>query len=200
LTNKKLYIIRHGETAYNKLGIVQGSGIDAPLNETGKKQALLFYERNKYIGFDKIYTSTLLRAQQSVTHFLNDGIPHIAHSGLNEISWGEKEGHEMVSDKDSYYKELLKQWQSGNLSFRIKGGESPLDVAERQKIALQTILADSASTILICMHGRAMRILLSGMLNTPLHKMDNYHHSNLCMYVLTWDSTKFILEKANIAL
>ena len=34
---KWIYIIRHGETDYNKAGMVQGSGIDSDLNDLGRK-------------------------------------------------------------------------------------------------------------------------------------------------------------------
>ncbi len=34
-----LFLVRHGETDYNRQGIVQGRGIDVPLNELGRRQA-----------------------------------------------------------------------------------------------------------------------------------------------------------------
>ena len=39
---KDIYLIRHGETDYNRMGVVQGSGIDADLNELGNRQAQAF--------------------------------------------------------------------------------------------------------------------------------------------------------------
>ena len=39
---KRIIIVRHGETAYNALGIVQGRGINAELNEKGWLQARKF--------------------------------------------------------------------------------------------------------------------------------------------------------------
>jgi bisphosphoglycerate-dependent phosphoglycerate mutase len=39
---KDIYLIRHGETDYNRLGVVQGSGIDADLNDLGRRQAQAF--------------------------------------------------------------------------------------------------------------------------------------------------------------
>ena len=41
---KDIYLIRHGETDYNRLGVVQGSGIDADLNELGQRQAKAFFD------------------------------------------------------------------------------------------------------------------------------------------------------------
>lgn len=56
---KDIYLIRHGETAYNRLGMVQGSGIDSDLNALGQQQAQSFFEYYKDLNFDKIYTSKL---------------------------------------------------------------------------------------------------------------------------------------------
>ena len=40
----KLHIIRHAETEYNKLGIIQGSEVDSGLNDLGLRQSELFYD------------------------------------------------------------------------------------------------------------------------------------------------------------
>ncbi|MBE7179132.1 MAG: histidine phosphatase family protein, partial [Mucilaginibacter polytrichastri] len=71
---KTLYIIRHGETELNKKGIVQGRGINASLNETGKRQAREFFEAYQDVPFDRIYTSTLQRTHQTVQHFIDKGL------------------------------------------------------------------------------------------------------------------------------
>lgn len=66
---KTIYIIRHGETDYNKQGIIQGGGIDSSLNELGRRQAQQFYQAYHHIQFDRIYTSELKRTHQSVAPF-----------------------------------------------------------------------------------------------------------------------------------
>ncbi|MEY2794111.1 MAG: hypothetical protein RJA76_2103, partial [Bacteroidota bacterium] len=95
---KDIYLIRHGETAYNRLGMVQGSGIDSDLNALGQQQAQSFFEYYKDLNFDKIYTSKLKRTHQSVQGFINNGIAWEQHEGLNEISWGNKEGKESTEE------------------------------------------------------------------------------------------------------
>ena len=42
-TKKTIYLIRHGETDFNRQGIVQGSGVDSDLNELGLAQAEAFF-------------------------------------------------------------------------------------------------------------------------------------------------------------
>lgn len=187
MRSKTIYLIRHGQTEYNRKGIVQGSGIDAPLNETGWKQAKAFYEAYCEIPFQKVYTSVLQRSIQSVNSFLDDGLPHVRLEGLNEINWGEKEGKVANAEDHEYYTYIIDSWKKGKLDQAITGGESPLMVLERQKPALEAILADGDDPVLVCMHGRAMRIFLSLMMEDDLSKMDQYKHANLCLYVLEYD-------------
>lgn len=197
---KKIYLIRHGETDFNLQGIVQGSGIDSSLNERGRAQALAFYNHYKDIKFDKIYTSKLRRTTESVVDFIKSGIPVESLSGLNEISWGEKEGQKITPEEDEYYHWMLAQWRLGKTSERIAGGESPEDVILRQKLAVDYIMRNkSESTILICMHGRAIRILLCHLLHYPLKSMDLFEHQNLCLYVLNHTGSLFSIEQYNDA-
>jgi probable phosphoglycerate mutase len=197
LKSKKIYLIRHGQTDYNLRGIVQGSGIDAPLNDTGSAQAAAFYKAYCQTNFDKVYTSTLQRAIQSVGGFIKDGLPHEQLAGLNEISWGDREGVEITPEADAYYHQVILKWQQGNTSLPIDGGESPDMVMMRQKEAMSHILAGPEENLLICMHGRAMRILLCLLLKYPLQFMDEFEHSNLCLYKLNYTGNTFNIDWHN---
>lgn len=197
---KEIYLIRHGETEFNKLGIVQGSGVDSELNETGRIQSLAFFKKYSHIPFQKIYTSALIRTHQTVEHFLKLGIEQVILPELNEISWGEKEGRLPNSIDNAYYAVLLENWQKGHTHLAATGGESPEIVADRQKIALNVILANSdENLILIAMHGRAMRILLAQISNLPLSAMDNFPHLNTCLYKMTYhyETESFEIEISN---
>jgi broad specificity phosphatase PhoE len=198
LSIKKIYLIRHGQTDFNLRSIVQGSGIDASLNETGRAQANLFYEAYKNHSFNKVYTSTLKRSIESVSGFIADGLVHESLNGLNEINWGTREGMVITPEEDAYYHWVLKEWQKGNTTLRIEGGESPQDVFERQEEAFNTIMKKTdEEQILICMHGRAMRILLCRMLNYPLMCMDLFEHQNLCLYQLDFTGSMFTVRLFN---
>jgi broad specificity phosphatase PhoE len=198
LSIKKIYIIRHGQTDFNLQGIVQGSGVDSSLNQTGRAQARAFFEMYKDVTFDKIYTSLLRRTAESVKDFIGLGIPHEKLEGLNEISWGTNEGQKITPEEDAYYHWMLKQWQNGNTAERIKGGESPEDVVLRQREAIDQFMSnEEEKTILICMHGRAMRILLCQLLNYPLKSMDMFEHQNLCLYQLDFTGSMFAIKKHN---
>ena len=198
MTEKLIYLIRHGQTDYNKQGIVQGGGIDSDLNEMGRQQAKAFYDVYNSIHFDKIYTSALKRTHQSVQQFLEKNIPWEILPGLNEINWGTREGQKITPQEDAYYHWVLQQWRDGNDNLRIEGGESPIDVQKRQLVELKKIIShEDEKTILICMHGRAMRILLCTILNRPLKEMDSFEHENLCLYKLSYKNDAFKSDLLN---
>jgi probable phosphoglycerate mutase len=196
---KKIYLVRHGETDFNKFGIAQGSGVDSDLNETGHQQANAFFEAYKHIPFEKVYTSTLKRTHQSIHKFIHElKIPHIITPSLDEMSWGYKEGRKTTPEEEMEYIQVLERWGMGDLNIRFPGGETPLEVAERQKDFIEKVLKNTEEKlILVCSHGRALKILLCQLLNYPLSEMEFFLHTNLCLYELTYTGSMFIVNKAN---
>lgn len=180
------------------MGMVQGSGINAPLNETGEKQAEAFYQAYKDLKFDKIYVSNLIRTEQSVQKFIDAGTPYEVLSDLREISWGIQEGVAFTAETSTIYQQTAKAWRSGNIDARIEGGETPEEVARRQKKAFEYILSQpNEESILICTHGRAMRILFCWMLNYPLSHMDNFGHTNTGLYVVIYNDGQYRIDLLN---
>jgi len=196
---KTIYLTRHGETEFNRLGIVQGSGVDSELNETGRKQAELFYKNFKDINFDRVYTSTLQRTYQSVQRFIEEKkIPHTSFAGLDEIKWGIYEGKPSTPEQKGVYLEMVREWQKGNLEHSIPGGENPLELQARQKPVLEKILSKTEEQqILVCMHGRALRSFLCLMMDEPLSNMDKFHHRNLGLYIMEFKDNRFKIVKEN---
>lgn len=198
MINKELYIIRHGQTDHNLKGIVQGKGVNLPLNELGRRQAQAFFEAYKQVPFDAIYTSTLLRAQQTIYPFRDLGLNSIALPELDEISWGEMEGTHVVMENSDVFKHLINEWRAGNIDAKPSGGESPRELQDRQKRFIKQLLNTPEKIILISMHGRAIRSLLCTLTNTPLSKMEDFPHVNLTLYkVNLLYSGIFEIEKFN---
>lgn len=177
---------------------MQGSGIDSSLNNQGRLQAKAFFDYYRAVPFDKIYTSMLKRTVETMRPFISAGFPYESLGGLNEISWGTKEGQKITPEEDAYYHWMLRQWQEGKTDLRIEGGESPEDVTLRQRPAIEHISSKTEEkTVLVCMHGRAIRILLCNLLNYPLRSMDLFEHQNLCLYLLNYTGTMYSVQKFN---
>ncbi len=168
------------------------------MNETGKKQARQFFEAFGNEPFDKIYVSELQRTLQSVKLFVEAGVSYEKLKGLNEISWGSQEGKPFSEQSSQLYHETVTGWRNGNLDLNVGGGESPNQVMTRQKEAIDHILTqENEKYVLICMHGRAMRIMLSWMLGYGLEHMDQFEHTNLGLYELTHTGTMFRVDRFN---
>ncbi len=194
LKPKKIYLIRHGQTGHNHRGIVQGRYVNSRLSKKGFEQARAFYEAYRHIPFQKIYTSTLQRTVQTVQLFLDEGVPHEMLPGLDEISWGKSEGLFVNGSNNKEYSEVIEAWKEGRLDLKLEGGESPLEVRRRQEKAIRYIISQPEELVLVCMHGRAMRIMLSWLTGVPLKDMDNFDHDNLSLYILSYNGEKFSIE------
>jgi probable phosphoglycerate mutase len=113
------------------------------------------------------------------------------HSGLNEICWGKYEGQQITHTAAGYFEDLFGRWRAGETDIPIGGGgESPLDVALRQEPVIDVIFSrPDEERILICMHGRAMRILLCQLMDLPLSEMETFKHQNLSLYHLRFEES-----------
>jgi broad specificity phosphatase PhoE len=193
---KELYIIRHGETDFNRQGIVQGRGVNSDLNALGVAQGEAFYEHYKHIPFDKVYTSSLKRTHQTVRKFLDDQLPWQQLDGLDELSFGVWEGASNKGEWQSAYADVNACWLAGDCDRAFENGESPNQAAARLKAAMDTIVsASDEKTVLVCMHGRA--ILLCLLYETPLSNMTNYAHQNTGLYHVKYSHGKFEVLTVN---
>ena len=196
-----LYIIRHGETEYNRQGIVQGSGVDGDLNQMGRKQAHFFYRYYQHIHFDYIVTSVLKRTHQTVEPFLLRGSHKdwIKTADLNEISWGIHEGQKGSAEQHENYKRMMSDWGSEVYDSRIEGGESAAELKVRVQNALDSLRQPQfkGKNILLCTHGRTLLCLLTILKDIPLSKMHIFGHQNTCLYKVHLVDDEFIFELEN---
>ncbi len=196
--DKEIYIIRHGETELNKLGIVQGRGVNSDLNDTGRAQAAAFYERYKDIPFEKVYTSNLVRTHQTVKGFIDSGMPWEQLSGLDELAWGEWEGKPNDENAIAAFKAIMESWDSGDYDAHFAGGESPNQVMIRLAEAMEVIKShQDEKLVLVCMHGRAMRLLLCLLMKKPLSEMGDFPHLNTTLYRLQLTGDDFTIIDFN---
>lgn len=191
----KLYIIRHAETEYNRKGIIQGSEVDSDINDVGISQSNSFYEYYKNINFDKIYVSDLKRTFQTIRRFTEKGSSYEKLKEFNEISWGVNQGK---SDDLEDYARLIDTWLAGNLDNKFEEGESPNEMSVRLVKGFNKVLDDDHDTVLLCIHGRALRILLSKIIDNDLTKMDKYVHSNTGLYILEYKNGKYEILGSNL--
>lgn len=70
----KFYLIRHGETSWNREGKFQGR-VDVPLNDAGRELARITRECMPLVSYDRVYCSPLCRAVETAQILLEGRFP-----------------------------------------------------------------------------------------------------------------------------
>lgn len=197
MKQKEVYIIRHGETEYNRLGIVQGSGVDASLNEKGRQQGRLFYEKYRHVPFDAVLTSKLKRTKETVADFIDAGLPHSSYAEINEMSWGAHEGKKSTPEMIAEYQSVKDGWGLGEIDARIGGGESAREMGDRLLNFITYLRQRPEDCLLVCSHGRAMCGLVTLMKGLPIDRMNAFRHSNTGLWLAEQKELVFHFQLEN---
>ncbi len=158
-----IYLLRHGETDWNKKRLLQGH-TDTLLNETGRQQVEETARKLAELGIrvDAIITSPLKRAKESariaarVLGFSQEKI--VVEELLIERGFGDGEGMLLAEMKERYPKQ------------DCPGMESHEALVARAGLALQTITErfSDAERILLAAHGAILFALLEAASEEPI--------------------------------
>ena len=165
-----VYLIRHGQTAWNKEEIFRGR-TDVPLNEIGLREAELAGEYLKDKEIHVIYSSPLSRAWQTaqkIAQFHNLEVQPL--NGIIDMSFGRWEGHSLqeIQKNDG---ELYRQWREEPHRVRIPDGESLDEVRIRTMAALEEMIQlHPEKTLVLVSHRVITKVLICGILG-----IDNSH-------------------------
>ena len=155
----KLYIIRHGQTDWNRARLLQGR-TDIPLNEWGRRVAQLTKEGLKDVVFDMAFTSPLIRARETAELILEGrNIPIIDDDRLIEVNFGPYEGESFQLEDEN----LQNFFSKPEVYYSVDGSESIESVFERTATFLSELYKKQEcqnSTILVSTHGAALCGLL----------------------------------------
>lgn len=161
----KLYVVRHGQTDWNKEKRIQGMQ-DIGLNEEGKRQAKILSEVFKAFPISAVYCSTLKRAKQTAQEIANAfSHPVIENEHLHEKNMGSVEGL-LMTDYKKQFQDKLNEHLSLNFYERlfnkiVDDAESTIDLAERVLPALHSICQNHRGEhVVIVTHGWVIKLLL----------------------------------------
>ena len=166
----RLFIVRHGETAWNRESRFQGQR-DIELNETGLAQAGQAAERFRGYPFDAVVVSPLARAAvtgRKIYEASKCG-SFIVDEGFSEINHGDWEGR-LAADVERDYSSLLGQWRSAPHLVKMPGpgGETIADVQARALAALERTAFKFDGDVMLATHDAVIRVLLCSFVGAPL--------------------------------
>ncbi|MBN1285714.1 MAG: histidine phosphatase family protein [Anaerolineae bacterium] len=160
----KLYFARHGESEANLLHEFSNRGRKHGLTGKGRRQAEALARRLAGTAISHLYTSPLLRAEQTAAHLSEQcGVPYTVTDALREYDCGVLEGR---SDEESWvlYNKVLTDWiYHRDWKSRIEGGESFLDIKARFVPFIERLVQTpppGACDIVLVGHGGTYRCML----------------------------------------
>jgi len=177
-----LYCIRHGESTYNAEGRVQGQS-DVPLSALGQRQSEAVAAALAGNPVEAVYASPLRRAFETARPVAEAlGLKIHTDDRLKEIDVGIFQDRLRRELRDVYPDELAR-WSSGDLDYRIPGGESRRDLIDRGSEVIRSICASSHDRVAVVAHGRLLVLTLKALaglsLDSPPDSLENGSISTL---------------------
>jgi probable phosphoglycerate mutase len=159
---------------------------DAPLTDTGIRQAAAAAKRLASAGIDAIVTSPLQRAVQTAEEVASvTGIPVLADDGFRETDFGAWEGLTFAEVRERWPSEVT-AWLA-DPSVAPPGGESFTQVSERVTAALHRVLAERAGqTVLVVSHVTPIKTLVAAALLAPSLALYRMHLDVAALCEIDW--------------
>lgn len=160
-TSRRILLARHGQTAWNALGKLQGH-TDVPLDATGNQQAQSLARALQKERLTAVWTSDLCRARETgaiVAQMLGLGPPSV-DAGLRERGFGIFEG----LTRDECAAQHPESWRLSHTAGVAPAGGEPGELAiarmHQSLIRIAAALEDDAARALVISHGGIMRLWL----------------------------------------
>ncbi len=178
----RIYVARHGQTFWNAKRLFQGKS-DIELSPMGEEQARRLGERLKDEKFDAVYTSELVRTQQTARLALNNKEQAlIIDDNFSEIGFGIWEGAN-IDDLIANQPEQMEKFFHKPNEFNLEGMEKLEDFIGRVIKRFEELVSKHrGEQILIVAHGGVVSAL----------KYQYLHHD----LVQFWSSEPYIKPTA----
>lgn len=195
----RLYIIRHGETEWNRQKRLQGQS-DVALNEYGRQLARVTAGALSDVEFDLVYSSPLGRAHETAQILVGKrDVEIIKDDNLMEISFGVDEG--VPSEKLGEH--FTNFFFAPEKYVPSEGGETYEELCKRAETFLKERiypLRSTQKTVLIVAHGAMNKALMLNLKHIGIKDFwKGEFQKNCCVnvYELTGD-TLTVIEEARI--
>ncbi|MFM6847984.1 MAG: histidine phosphatase family protein [Terrabacter sp.] len=172
----RLFLVRHGQTHANVARQLDTAVPGLDLTDEGREQARALADRLGGEDLGAIYTSDLVRTQQTAAPLAELlGLEMVVLPGLREIQAGD---WEMTTEWQPYIDAVVR-WRE-DPAHTIPGGDSGAGFLQRYDDAIAKIAADGHESAVAVSHGAAMRVWCSASLGLPAdffdeRRLDNTH-------------------------
>lgn len=194
----KIYLVRHGETEWNKEYRLQGQS-DTRLNDYGRELAVITAEALKDIPFDVIFHSPLNRAEETAVILKRDRkIEMIADERLKEMSFGTAEGGHILVIKNNSEDPMYNFLKHPGKYIPPENGERFEEVYARTGAFIRDMilpLEEKYENVLIVAHGAVNRTILNAIAGIPVSDFWNIRLKNCAVSIIDLTDGKLTLEQ-----
>jgi broad specificity phosphatase PhoE len=186
MTEKRLYLIRHGHTVWNGPPLRFQGQMDSSLSETGRSEAIALGRRMPYQP-DRIVSSPALRCRQTVDCLFGRP-PDAIEPRCIEIGLGWLEG-QLATEAAAQDPDAVRTWQEAPWEGAPWGGESLEDLQERVVAGVSDIVAgiEPGEKVFLAVHGGVLRTLICFVDDAPLSNYTDIPMANLTLLELAAD-------------
>lgn len=193
----RIFLIRHGETEWNRLNRLQGHS-DTHLSPEGFHQAKTLAEHAPFHHVDAIYSSDLTRAMSTAEILAEKFKLHVKKMPeLREANYGDWEGRS-ISELAAESPRAFGKFFTDPERCHPPHGETFLECQARVMIGIREIIANHENQNVIAVsHGAAIRLILGAALDMPIHKMWAIAQFNMALNILRVDDGDLTVELMN---
>ena len=194
----RLYLVRHGETESNRLGLALGRN-DVPLNERGVLQAERLAAALSREPLAAVYASPLRRTLETARAVAAPhGLDATIDERLIEMDIGELDGL-TFAEMRVRYPGLLEEWMSGpGPSMPMPGGERLVDVQERAWAAVMELAVRHAQEAVAAVtHNFVILSLLTKVLGIELSQFRRLRHAVAAVSVVDFTPKRALVVRMN---
>jgi broad specificity phosphatase PhoE len=193
---KRFFLIRHGETEFNRLGIFRGR-YEVDLNDRGRRQAAEIGAALKDEGIDFILSGPLSRAVETAEIVSQSiGVEYRIDEAFNNIALGAWQGVEKKKIQRDF-PDQWKVWTTEPERLAIPGGETVEQVRERSFARLAELTRDGESTFGIVTHRSVIKTLAASILDVAPPYFWKFYIDNAAYSVFGYDESGFTLLSWN---
>jgi broad specificity phosphatase PhoE len=192
----RLYLIRHGETDWNRAQRLQGL-IDVPLNEAGTAQAHQIAARVAMLPLACIVSSPLARAwATAVTIARVAACPLRADARLREVEHGSWSGL-TLTEIGHRFPSLVGGDRLLPDAFDLSGGERLDDVRRRVSAILADLLAEcDGLSVAVVGHGVALALMICAATRLDAMRFNEHLPPNASITCLTFLKSRLVVTPA----
>lgn len=188
-----LYLVRHGQTAYNAEGRIQG-WLDVPLDASGLRQASQLGRRFGGKAIHAVYSSPLSRASETARVIASACGQEVSlDDRLREYDMGEWSG--LTGDEINA---LTPAPRSHEHERPIPGGETAEAMRVRVEAFLQDIVARHPSDAIVAVsHGGTLGAMIAAMIGLPVMRRTPFSFGNTAIAKTVFEHNRWRLHSLN---